>query len=87
MTKQDKEELAAVVAVAIAGEFDKRKRIDEETHSAHHQYIEQQIESEKERKEFKKDVEKKVVGWGVIIAIGTLVTLIGDGVIGWLHKQ
>lgn len=55
---------------AIAQELDKRNRIDQETHKAHHDYVANLIECSRRRREIFDAVSKQVLGWGLLIALG-----------------
>lgn len=86
MTDEEQKQLAALISKSLTNEFDKRKRIDEETHRVHHEYIEHRIKERKRTEDFRDDVKKKVTGWGVILAIGAIVTLIGDGILSHIKE-
>lgn len=56
--------------------MDARRRIDEETHVQHHQFIEMQVEKHKERQRVREAVKKQVIGWGLTVLLGGIGTAV-----------
>ena len=81
MTEEERADLVKVITESLSNEFDKRKRIDEETHWQHHEFIAMRIDEVAEAKALREDVKKKVIGWAAIVSIGATITLIGQGLV------
>lgn len=64
--------------------LDARKKIDDERHSAHHEYVARLIERDAKREEFKERVRQQVVGWGVIVALGGFLSTVGYAGYHWV---
>lgn len=75
----DIKSLEAVVDKAVEKQFEKRRRVDEETHFAQHAWLAAQIEREKERKERIEKAKATWLGW-LLIAV-----TMGIGSSVWSH--
>ena len=60
--------------------MDARKRVDDATHKAHHEYIARCIARDKHRDERWEKVRTHVIGWGAVTAIGGMVYTLGEGI-------
>lgn len=64
--------------------LDARRKIDDERHEAHRNYVDRMIIREKKRDEFRERVRQQVVGWGVIVALGGLLSSVGYASYHWV---
>lgn len=63
---------------ALTEVLEDRRRIDQDTHSTHHEYVSRLIERDKRRSEMWSRVRGHVIGWGIITSVTGLVYLLGD---------
>lgn len=63
-----------------------RDRIDSIKHRDHHAFLEGLIEREKRRVEFWIKVKQQVVGWGIIVGLGSIGTAVYYYVTGQAPK-
>ena len=60
--------------------LDDRKRVDDATHKAHHDYIALCLKREERRERIRTKVQTHVLGWGVVMFIGGITYAFGEGV-------
>ena len=77
MDETDKQEFAALVAAAVETVLDDRDRLDHETHSDHHAWIQSQIQKEEERRERRDYVRQVVTGALAVTGVGIVISLLG----------
>ncbi len=73
LTRADLEE-------ALAGVLDDRRTIDEKTHRAHHDYVQDLIEARRRHRARWDTIWTQVSGWLVIVT----VTAVGTSAVAWL---
>jgi hypothetical protein len=64
----EEQRLIEIIEKALAD----RSRVDCEAHAEHHRFIAEWIEAQRIKKERWEDIQRQVLGWGVIAIIGTL---------------
>ena len=66
--------------------LDARKKIDDERHAKHHNYVEILIERDRRRQELKDKVRQQVVGWGVIMTVTGFLGMVGYSTYHWIAE-
>lgn len=80
------QELKAFITEALDSALDRRAKVDSETHRAHHAYIENCIERDKNRAARLEHIRRHVIGWSVVSGLGLVGWSIGDWVIHALQQ-
>ena len=71
------------IATALAEILDQRRAVEESEHAEHHQYIREQIEGQRERRELYAELRKHLVKWG---AVG-VISFVGMACWYWLRNH
>jgi hypothetical protein len=64
----EEKRLIEIIEKALAN----RSRVDCEVHAEHHRFIAEWIEAQRIKNERWEDIQRQVLGWGLIAIIGTL---------------
>ena len=75
------DDLIRAVRAGVAHELEARARIDAETHRAHHEWTQAQIERAKRREELREKVLQHVLGWGTVVGVGWLGKIVWDAIL------
>jgi hypothetical protein len=67
--------------------LDARKRINDERHAKHHNYVEILIDRDRRRQELSDKVRQQVVGWGVIITVTGFLSMVGYSAYHWIAEM
>lgn len=73
------------VIEAVHAALDQRSRIDAETHAAHHQFIDEQIDQVARRRALIEKTKQQVVGWGLLASLGLVGTAVYHYVVGLIQ--
>lgn len=60
--------------------------IDPEIHASQHEFIAHMIEEHREKIERRNRIAEKITGSVVLTLLLGMVTLIGSGILSWIHK-
>ena len=71
---------------ALAELFDDRARIDSETHKTHHDFVATLIVNQERSFERWEKIKTQVIGAGVLMAVGAILTAVGHYVIELINK-
>ena len=66
--------------------LDARKKIDDEQHAEHHQYVAILIARARRRQELKEKVSQQVIGWGVIVTVTGFLGMVGYSAYHWVTE-
>jgi len=70
MSEGELQELARIIRHAVAEELDGRDRIDAETHRVHHDWVREQIECARRRREIVLRAAQQAGQWAIVAALG-----------------
>lgn len=57
--------------------LDERRRTDEETHKEHHDWIREEIERRKRKRDDWEKIKNQIVGWSIIAFLGSVAGTVG----------
>jgi hypothetical protein len=75
---EEHHELAQALESALGRVLDSRKRVDEETHRVHHEYVARCIDRDRKREKRWEQLRVHILGWGAISVIGSIIYSLGD---------
>lgn len=64
--------------------LDERDSIDKETHQDHHRFVAHMIDRRDRANRSREKIRNNVIGWGIVIAIITMVSALGAAAKKWM---
>lgn len=83
MNRDDFEE---VVRTTIESVLNARANIDSKTHKKHHEFIDAYLEERERKKEFWRDIRKRIIGWAIIVAITGFGIIVYDWLVAFIAR-